>query len=188
MVYFHNFESFNHSHADLYHAIKTEYALTALETNKLDTYTFQRFWEDGKRKKDDHPEYFNSFYYFGLSLTRDINYASQWSDVIFVFDQSALKTKYKLLPYNWGYSIGNGYVQGHRVKREREEFLIASVYKKTLSNRELLDKLRTPNGSIIPLDRFLKGFYISKAIDKIYDGKNEKLEKLKKHPLFLGLK
>ena len=108
----------------LYHAIKSKNAITALKEDKLGGYSIQRIWPDGKRLKDDEPGYEKSNYMRGISTTRDIEYANKWNDVIFVFDPTKLKTKYKVVPYNWGYSIGRGYIQGSRMKREREEFVI----------------------------------------------------------------
>lgn len=177
--------------ASLYHGLKNEYALKAIDNNKLDAYTFQRFWADGKRRKDDDPEYAKSYYYRGLSLTRDINYAANWNNVIFEFDQNILKTKYKLIPYNWGYSIGGGYKQGANVKREREEFLIVSYVKKVLTNQQIIKMLETPGGAVEPLDKFLSGIYISKRSYDIYTDNDNKIyepfEKIKQHPKFKGL-
>ena len=179
------------SRANLFHGLKQDYAIQALSKNKLDAYTFQRFWPDGKRRKDDDPEYENSYYYRGLSLTRDPRYASNWSDVVFEFNQDALKTKYKIIPYNWGYSIGKGYEQGSRVKREREEFLIVSTIDHPLTNTQLVNVLKTPGGAIEPLNKFLEGIYLSKNTYNIFTDngikKYEPFEKIKENPLYKGL-
>lgn len=179
------------SRANLYHSLKTEYALQAFQKNKLDAYTFQRFWPDGKRRKDDDPEYKNSYYYRGLSLTRDPKYAANWSDIIFEFNQDALKTKYKIIPYNWGYSIGGGYEQGPRVKREREEFLIVSTINHPLTNVQLANTLKTPGGAVEPLDRYLEGVYINKKTYDVHTSNGsvvyEPFEKIESNPLYKGL-
>jgi hypothetical protein len=179
------------SRANLYHGLKFKYAIPALKANKLDAYTFQRFWPDGKRRKDDDPEYQNSYYYRGLSLTRDPKYASGWSHVIFEFNQDALKTKYKIIPYNWGYSIGKGYEQGSRVKHEREEFLITSTIDRPLTNSQLSQILKKPGGSVEPLNKFLEGIYLSKRVYDIYTDndtkKYEPIENIKSNPLYKGL-
>lgn len=177
------------SRAHLYHAVQATYAIDALNKNFLDAYTFQRYWPDGKRRKDDDPDYYKSFYYRGVSLTRDIEYALRWNDIVFEFDQNALKTKYKLIPYNWGYSIGKGYKQGPRSKKEREEFLIVSKIEKSLTNQQLVDVLKTPGGRIQPLDKFLVGFYISKRFYEIFGGdSNDTIKILKDNPKYLGIK
>ena len=54
-----------------------------LINNKIDGYTWQRYWPDGKRRKDDDPDYNKSFYMKGLSLTREIDYAKSWNGVVF---------------------------------------------------------------------------------------------------------
>jgi hypothetical protein len=176
------------SRAHLYHAVKAAYAINALNKNILDAYTFQRYWSDGRRRKDDDPNYSKSFYYRGISLTRDIEYAIKWSDVVFVFDQDALRNKYKLIPYNWGYSIGRGYKQGSRSKREREEFLIVSKIEKHLTNQQLINVLKTPGGGIEPLDKYLIGFYISKDYYEIFGDSNDNIKILKANPNYLGIK
>lgn len=192
MKYLEQFEIYESHRADLYHALKIDYALAALENNKLDAYTFQRYWPDGRRRKDDESDYSKSYYYRGISLTRDIDYAKNWECVIFVFDQGQLNTKYKIVPYNWGYSIGGGYEQKERVKREREEFLITSLVKKEMTGVQLSKSLTKSGGSIAPLDRFLKGFYISKKSYDIYTKNgtqsNSKIDRLMSNPLFMGLK
>jgi len=163
------------SRAALYHAIKFDRAENALKNNKLDCYSFQRTWPEGKRLKDDQPGYYNSQYLRGISLTRDFNYAKSWNDIVFEFDQEKLKQKWKVVPYNWGYSIGRGYKQGDRAKREREEFLV------TGTTNEL--NLKDPVGSIQPLDKYINGFWIDSFL---CDLKGYDVESLMKHPLFIG--
>ena len=164
------------SRAPLYHAIKFERAKLALDKNKLDCYSFQRIWPEGKRLKDDHPDYYKSQYLRGISLTRDFNYAKSWNDIVFEFDQDKLKNKFKITPYNWGYSIGKGYKQGSNSKREREEFLITGI------TQEL--NINEPVGSIEPLDRYLTGFWIDDFLTTLsgYDD----IEELMNQPLFSG--
>lgn len=146
--------------ADLYHAIRPNFAITALSTNKLDCYGFQRTWPGGKRLKDDMPGYDDSWWMRGISLTRDIEYAKNWNQVVFIFDQDKLKQNFKIVPYNWGYSIGRGYEQGMNMKREREEFLITKIIKHSLKGRDFLKERERPGGEIEPLDKYLKGFII----------------------------
>ncbi len=169
------------SRADLYHAIKPEFAIPALKTNKLDCYSFQRSWPGGIRMKDDQPGYDESDWMRGLSLTRDVQFAKNWGGVVFVFDQEKLKTKYKIVPFNWGFSIGNGYEQGMRAKREREEFLITGLLKGPVSNRDFLKAREKPDGKIEPLDKYLKGILVDPEFMK-----DDLREYLTEHPLFTG--
>ncbi len=181
--------------APLYHAIEYKRAMEALIQNKLGGYSIQRYWEDGRRRKDDEDDYESGLYMRGLSLTRDVDYAKDWNDIIFVFDQEKLKNKWKILPYNWGYSIGGGYKQGSNAKREREEFLITGVsstnnprtkkpYKDKYKDHKSFDDMRKiPKGYVEPLDKYLIGFFISKHLIGF---KEEKIEFFKKHTKYLG--
>jgi len=176
--------------APLYHAIKSENAILALKEDKLGGYSIQRFWPDGKRLKDDNPEYNTSNFMRGISVTRDIEYANKWNDVIFVFDPNKIKTKYKVIPYNWGYSIGKGYIQGSKMKREREEFIITGYnYPKysdddNKNNKKFIKMTSKPEGYIEPLNKYLLGFFISERFEKYI---NEDYKKyLQSHEKYLG--
>lgn len=175
----------------IFHAIKHENAIPALEENKLGGYSIQRIWERGKRLKDDMPGYEESNYLRGISATRDIEYANNWNDIIFVFDLDKIKTKYKVVPYNWGYSIGRGYRQDSRAKREREEFIITG-FSKSITDEDKDDRFRKfkkmiskPKGYIEPLDKYLIGFYISSRFDKYIDQKTKSY--LTYHKKYLGV-
>ena len=171
----------------LYHAIKSDRAITALNENKLGGYSIQRTWDGGKRLKDDHPEYDNSNYLRGLSTSRDIEYCAKWNDVIFVFDKEKIKNKYKILPYNWGYSIGRGYNQGINAKREREEFIITGFnkgFKSDDRNQKFFKMYSNPNGYIEPLDKYLIGFFISNYVGEYMNADIK--QQLQSHPKYLG--
>jgi hypothetical protein len=159
-----------------------------LENNSLGGYSFQRTWAGGKRLKDDMPGYNESDYLRGISATRDPEYANNWNDVIFVFDLDKIKTKYKIVPYNWGYSIGGGYRQDYRSKREKEEF-IATGYNKGFeddkNNEKFIKMISKPNGYIEPLNKYLIGFYISNHIGKYMN--EEFREYLINHKKYLGM-
>lgn len=163
------------SRAPLYHAISFNRCKEALDKNSLDCYSFQRTWPDGKRLKDDQDGYYDSQYLRGISLTRDFEYAKGWNEIVFEFDQDKLKQKWKVVPYNWGYSIGKGYIQSHRMKREREEFLIIGITDELNINK--------PVGSIKPLDRYLTGFWID---NNMLSRNNDDVNSLTEHPLFCG--
>lgn len=171
----------------LYHAIKSDRAIIALNDNKLGGYSYQRIWGDGKRLKEDSPEYKNSDYLRGISTSRDIEYCAKWNDIIFVFDKEKIKNKYKILPYNWGFHIGNGYRQ-RSIKREREEFIITGInknIKRDPKNLKFMKMLETPNGYIEPLDKYLIGFFISGFVGEYM---NEDIKKqLQSHPKYLGV-
>lgn len=201
MKYIKNFEHIIHNQklrdiikqgiSPIFHAIKHENAVPALLENKLGGYSIQRTWEGGKRLKDDMPGYEESNYLRGISATRDINYANSWNDVIFVFDLNKIKTKYKVVPYNWGYSIGKGYRQDSRAKREREEFIITGFSDsikeedRETNFKKFKNMISKPEGYIEPLDKYLIGFYISNRLGEYMD-KNLK-SYLTNHKKYLGV-
>jgi hypothetical protein len=184
--------------APLYHSLKEDRAIKSLKENKLGGYSMQRYWKGGKRYKDDHPEYEKSIWMRGISTSRDIEYCAKWNNIIFVFDQSKLKTKYKVVPYNWGFSIGNGYKQGSRMKREREEFIITGFsdindieYKdKYLDEKEISDikfkkMIEETNGYIVPLDKYLLGFFISSRFEEFINKEDRNF--FESHKKYLGI-
>jgi len=108
--------------------VRFDHAVKQLKENRIEGRTTQRFWPDGRRLKDDHPEYEDSFWLKGVSLTRDINYAKNWADIVYVIDQTKLSQRYKIMPFNWGYANAKSRGQDH--KREREEFVVlGKIYK-----------------------------------------------------------
>lgn len=186
VVNFYQFIQEEYSRANLYHALEIDRAKTALETNKLDCYSFQRIWPGWKRLKDDHPDYFKSQFLRGISLTRDFDYAKKWNSVVFEFDQEKLRSKWKITPYNWGYSIGRGYRQGIRAKREREEFLVTGLTDRDPKGKDFRglgneSPLTKPVGSIYPLDKYLVGFWVNEYLKE-----DSKIQQMVKNPLFLG--
>jgi len=114
--------------APLWHGVAHYHSINQLNQNFIEGTTTQRFWPDGRRLKDNHPDYRDSFWLKGVSLTRDIKYAQGWGDIVYEIDQRALSQRYKIMPFNWGYS-GHGIRNQHH-KREREEFVILGrIYK-----------------------------------------------------------
>lgn len=105
----------------LYHAMDFDQARQALENNKLEGYTHQRYWKDGIRRKDDDPNYEDSYTMKGVCLTREFKFALGWGRIILILDKERIKNNNKLIPYSWNYSIGGTYKPHH--KKEKEEFL-----------------------------------------------------------------
>jgi hypothetical protein len=181
--------------APLFHGMKLEYAAQALRDNKMLATTTQRWWPDGKRRKDDDPEYQGSYWMKGLSFTRDREYAISWGGVVFVIDQDKLRQKYKFIPFNWGYSLP----RGNNHKREREEFLVVQAtpdtYMKTHDSdgdkldRPVIDMKRfeAPGGEVKNLNSFLKGVYIEKATIEIFGEDDENVKFIMSHPKFIGI-
>lgn len=114
--------------APLYHGVRHNHAIKQLQANKIEGRTTQRFWPDGRRLRDDHPDYKNSFWLKGVSTTRTLAYAQNWADVVYVLDQRKLTQRYKVIPFNWGYA--NAQTRNPNPKRETEEFVVlGKIYK-----------------------------------------------------------
>lgn len=114
--------------APLYHGVRHNHAIEQIQRNRIEGRTTQRFWPGGKRLQDNHPEYNDSFWLKGVSLTRNFAYAKHWADVVYVIDQRKLSQRYKIVPFNWGYA--NAKNRGPDPKRETEEFVIlGKIYK-----------------------------------------------------------
>jgi hypothetical protein len=165
---------------------EVEWATLALENNRLIAKSTQRFWDDGKRRKDDDPEYRNSYWMKGISTTRDLYFAQSWGDVAFKLNKDWITKRYKIIPFNWGYSIPEKGIKQHH-KREREEFIVlkSNKDKYLLPDDEGggLDTVRfmSPEGTISPLSSFLEGIYLH-----VIAFKNPKSELIINHPKFRG--
>ena len=184
---FNNFLKYHYQ--PLYHALTGERAYKFLTENKIPGYSFQRYWKDGKLRKDNEEDYETSYFYKGISTTRDLDFAKSWKDIIFVLNQDELRKKYKIVPYQWNATIGADYIKDH--KKEKEEFVITGYFKNSFykiksfyKRTKLLNKLQKSIGEIKPLDDYLIGIHISNEF-KEFIGKTY-LEYIEKHPKFLG--
>lgn len=117
------------SRQSLWHGIKIENAKTALENMKLEPHTSQRYWPDGKRLKDDHPNYEDSFWMYGWSMTRKKEYAMNWAGVVFEFDHEKIQQQFEIKPFAWNFLFKHN--KGIQ-KKEFEEFVISSYFEKSI--------------------------------------------------------
>ena len=181
---------FESARSPLYHGYnQPDHALEAIKNNEMAATTAQRFWHDGKRRKDNDPEYEKSFWMKGVSLSRDIKFALHWGSIVFVLDQDKLQQNYKIIPFHWGYSNPSG---SHH-KREREEFVVRkstwdNYYDSDEDDEEKFfnwNRFKSAEGSIKPLDRYLIGIYVE---DCLRDRPSFKpiVDQLTKHPKFIG--
>lgn len=118
----------------LFHAVKTEYVKEILERGSIKGFTSHRFWDNGKRYKDNTPEYQDSYWMKGISMTRDIRYAIDWGHAILVFDRREILKNHAIESYNWGNHMANRHSTDH--KKEREDFVILSKLKKKYKNKD----------------------------------------------------
>jgi hypothetical protein len=195
----------------LFHAVKAEYALEQLTNGFIEGHTHQRYWADGLRRKDNHPNYEDSYILKGLSTTRDIEYAKRWGQVIYVLDKEKIRNQFKITPYSWGYSIpdsttpGMGKTLFHKFchKREREEFIILGKIEKSFNQlkqewEELYNGENEPDVFInqndyvfqklgkMQLNEVLKGIIIVTDNDVYNNYKKKEIEAIKEHPKFIG--
>lgn len=118
------------------------------ETKKLGResilgYTSQRYWEDGRRYKENDENYNNSYWMKGISMSRDFNYALGWGAVLFIFDKDLIQKKHEIQPYSWNFHINSE--DNLHSKKEREDFVILSKKKKYYKNKENPDWIEEYN-------------------------------------------
>lgn len=180
--------------AVLFHGMQLEFAFQALRRDSLEGRTIQRFWPDGRRRKDNDKDYNDSYWFKGLSMTRDVRFAQSWGSVVLKLDRTKIANTYKIIPYNWGYSIP---ADNHH-KKEREDFVVTGRIHK---NEHQLKKDHEETGQrydhpehwmnkvvgkpIAPLHQFILGITMNESIKEI-DSWGEMIKSIESHPKFLG--
>lgn len=96
----------------------------------MQAYTTQRYWEDGKLRKDNAPDYNTSFWYHGWSISRSKAVSAAFGEILWAMDLNEIKKEFKTIPISWNFTIRNLKNQDH--KREQEEFVIAHKGKYSL--------------------------------------------------------
>ena len=81
----------DYSSQTVWHAIDEKHIAQILDNMSLQPFTAQRYWENGQRYKDDHPEYENSKWMYGWSMTRQKEYAMGWNCVVIELDLDKIK-------------------------------------------------------------------------------------------------
>lgn len=191
----------------LYHAVKIEYAVNQLANDKIEGRSHQRVWPDGVRRKEDDEHYEDHWLLKGISTTRDFSFAARWGGVVFILDRDRLAHNYKIVPYNWGFHIGGNYVQKD-IKREREEFVVFNVLKKSFDELkrdwesyiekrdenpdefEFInqhDYMTMPSGELKPLSRYLRGVMLADYVIEIYGEDDPMVKDIMSHPKYRGI-
>jgi len=182
MRYLKYFEIFNEgmNYDPLYHSCRLEHGILSLKNNKMLASTKQYFFKNNNRGSNRDQMVIDADNFYGISTTRDKNLG--YGGITFVFDKAKLKTKYKIIPFDWDgrFKVARKSTSlRHSKYFEREEFVVVSKDK---------DKY------LEPLHRFLVGFYLSGDMQPTEKTKNSKdhlknskdREYLTNHPLFLG--
>lgn len=196
----------------LFHGSKIEHAAANLKRGYSIGRTQQRYWDDGRVLKDDHEDYYKSGWMYGWSMTREKNFAGQFSDVLFIFDKNKVKSKFKVKTLSWSYRVSQG--AGY-FRREREDYVIAGKDPRT--DQELKDGFekylddqdekydqgnRERNkyedrfqyqekdfnkNKLIMDSSTIRGFLISDSIIEIFGKDDEDIQYLLNHELCLGV-
>ena len=96
----------------------------------MQAYTTQRYWKDGKLRKDNEPDYNDSYWYHGWSLSRSKKVSSHFGEILYAIDLNEVKKEFKVIPISWNFTIGRAKNLNH--KKEQEEFVIAHKGKHSL--------------------------------------------------------
>lgn len=120
------------SRQTVWHGMKVEHAKTALTEKFLTPFTKHRYWEDGRRRRDNEKDYEDSFWMYGWSTTRDKNYAMNWGSVVLELDLDQIKTKFKVQQISWGFLLNSN--KNRNFRKEVEEFIIAKKIPKSLQS------------------------------------------------------
>lgn len=97
---------------------------------RMQAFTTQRYWQDGKLRKDNAPDYNDSFWYHGWSLSRSKVVSSSFGEILWAMDLNEIKKEFKTIPISWNFTIRNNTKLNH--KKEQEEFVIAHKGKYSL--------------------------------------------------------
>jgi hypothetical protein len=203
------------NYESLYHGVKLEVAVKIIESDEMKGSTTQRYWQDGKVRKDDDPDYETSKWMKGWSMTRSFDFAFLWSGIVFEFDKNDLKKDFEIKPISWNYTIGRGYEADH--KKEKEEFVISKRTEMSTSDYErkveeiqdkyyeeykidkdinklrksdinFIDLLKKPEGKKIKnVNHLIKSIYLSNSIVDSYGKENKDIQKILSHPKFKGI-
>lgn len=174
----------------LYNSMEYQYAIEALKNNKMLATSTQRFWPDGRRRKEDWPGYRESYWMKGISFTRDIRYALDWKDVTFAIDGAKLRQRVRLIPFAWNYHFGSNLTDVNH-KREREEF---AIFKRTPDDYHRpeedgggfdTNRFVNPEGALENLDQYLLGIMVKKSVVDIMG--EDRLRPILDHPKFMGI-
>jgi len=144
----------DYSSQTVWHAIAAKHITGILDDMALQPFTSQRYWENGQRYKDDHPEYENSKWMYGWSMTRKKEYAMNWNCIVFELDLDKIKEQFEVKPFSWNFL----FTHNADNRKEHEEFVIAHYGQHSIPEMKQAD-----------LDRDIR---IGELEDKLYSLKD----------------
>lgn len=163
----------NGSRQSLWHGLKPNHAAEAIKLMELVPHTSQRFWPNGQRLKENHPDYENSYWMYGWSTTRKKEYAMNWGEVVFELDHEKIQQNFEIKPFSWNYLFKH---VNHMKKHEFEEFIISHYF-----NRSIPDLKREQEERDNLIDQLLISIRDIKNQEEINKIKKE-IEELEKIP------
>lgn len=185
-------------YANSFHVVNSKYVFTQLKNNEIIPNTTHRYWKDGRKYMDDGSDiYKSSYWYVGISTTRDTEFARVFGgnkrSIIYELDIEKIKQNYKVIPIDWGSSIINRNLNNAR--KEAEEFIICNKYEKSLYNKKTkkydISKIENfiKTSPRLKLDRYLVSIYFPsiEAIDYVLDHNKELYNLIINHPKYAGI-
>jgi len=151
----------DYSSQTVWHAIGDEHIIQILDNMTLEPYTKQRYWDDGLRRKDNDPDYEDSKWMYGWSMTRKKEYAMGWNSIVVELDLDKIKEQFEVKPFSWNFLFT------HKAdnRKEHEEFVVAHYGKKSIPQMKQED-----------IDRDL---LLCELEDKLYTLQGDERERLK---------
>lgn len=185
-------------YSNVFHVVDSKYALIQLKTGEMLPNTTHRYWKDGRKYLDDGSDtYKSSYWYVGISTTRDTEFARIFGgnkhSIIYELDIEKIKQNYKVIPIDWGSSIIGRDLNNAR--KEAEEFIVCNKYEKPLYNKKTkkydINKIENfiKNSVKFKLDRYLVSIYFPsiRAIDYVFDHNKELYNLIINHPKYAGI-
>lgn len=160
----------DYSTQTVWHAIGDKHIVGILDDMALKPFTKQRYWDDGIRLKDDHPEYENSKWMYGWSMTRKKEYAMDWNAFVIELDLDKIKKQFEVQPFAWNFL----FTHNTDNRKEHEEFVISHYGKESIPDMkqadidrdELIDALSNKAYASKDVDEKAK---IQAQIDELYE-------------------
>lgn len=160
----------NYSSQTVWHAIGEKHIIEILDNMALKPYTRQRYWDDGVRHKDDHPEYENSKWMYGWSMTRKKEYAMDWNSFVVELDLDKIKEQFEVKPFAWNFL----FTHKADTRKEHEEFVVAHYSKESVPEMKLADIQRDElidelHDQVYKMKDDVEKAKLQAKIDELYD-------------------
>ncbi len=159
----------------VWHAISLQNISSILENMTLEPHTSQRYWPDGKRRKENDPDYEDSYWMYGWSTTRKKEYAMGWNGIVLELDLDEISNRFQIKPFSWNFLFN------HKTnnRKEHEEFIVSSYVEKSIPQMKKEDE-----DNINKLDDLYDKMYLE-TDPLIKDSIKKQIEDLDKIPSWM---